>query len=288
MDLESTLGDVVVGTDFMRHSHEAAARAAWLPISPGSTITLVHAVPPGLPAVVETQVRAATGALLEGERAALAVEAERARLSNVEVLASLHEGRPVEVLAERAHHGRATLLVVGRGQRRGVGEHLLGSVAERVVHAASCNVLIVGAPPERPYRSAVVGVDTTGNAARVVEAAARLVPPEALTVVHAYDAPFADMARDLIPPPMTPADLRSYLADTENTARAQLAGQGVGVDPLVLRGDARQILLAQAAERKADLIVVGHHDRTVLGRLVLGSVAAAVVRRAACDVLVVH
>jgi universal stress protein A len=40
-----------------------------------------------------------------------------------------------------------------------------------------------------------------------------------------------------------------------------------------------------AEEEKADLIVIGTHGRTGLSRLLMGSVAEAVVRRATCPVL---
>jgi nucleotide-binding universal stress UspA family protein len=42
-----------------------------------------------------------------------------------------------------------------------------------------------------------------------------------------------------------------------------------------------------AAEVGCDLIVLGTHGRTGLGRMLLGSVAEQVVRRAACPVLTV-
>jgi len=42
-----------------------------------------------------------------------------------------------------------------------------------------------------------------------------------------------------------------------------------------------------AAEVDASLIVMGTHGRTGLGRLLMGSVAEQVVRRAACPVLTV-
>jgi nucleotide-binding universal stress UspA family protein len=42
-----------------------------------------------------------------------------------------------------------------------------------------------------------------------------------------------------------------------------------------------------AADRHCDLIVMGTHGRTGLGRLLMGSVAELVVRRAACPVLTV-
>jgi hypothetical protein len=62
----------------------------------------------------------------------------------------------------------------------------------------------------------------------------------------------------------------------------------VVADEQVLTGlPAEQIVIA-ALEWDADLVVVGDHNRHVLSRFVLGSVADAVVRHAPCSVLVVR
>jgi nucleotide-binding universal stress UspA family protein len=50
-------------------------------------------------------------------------------------------------------------------------------------------------------------------------------------------------------------------------------------------GYAFRVACALAQEVKADLIVMGTHGRTGVGRLLLGSVAEAVLRRAPCPVL---
>jgi len=52
-------------------------------------------------------------------------------------------------------------------------------------------------------------------------------------------------------------------------------------------GDAVEETLRVAQEANADLIVMGTHGWTGLGRLLMGSVAEQVVRRASCPVLTV-
>ena len=52
-------------------------------------------------------------------------------------------------------------------------------------------------------------------------------------------------------------------------------------------GDAVAAILRVAQEVPADLIVMGTHGRTGLGRLLMGSVAEQVVRKAPCPVLTV-
>jgi nucleotide-binding universal stress UspA family protein len=66
---------------------------------------------------------------------------------------------------------------------------------------------------------------------------------------------------------------------------------GTGVDPAsgaeqcVKEGDAAASIVEAAKETECDLIVMGTHGRTGLGRLALGSVADQVVRKVTCPVL---
>ena len=57
---------------------------------------------------------------------------------------------------------------------------------------------------------------------------------------------------------------------------------------IVEPGDARDAILKVASALDPDLIVMGSHGRRGLSRLVLGSVAEHVVRRARCPVLIVR
>jgi universal stress protein A len=53
----------------------------------------------------------------------------------------------------------------------------------------------------------------------------------------------------------------------------------------LVTGDPAAAIVRLAAEENADMIVMGTHGRTGLKRLLMGSVAEAVVRRATCPVL---
>jgi nucleotide-binding universal stress UspA family protein len=59
----------------------------------------------------------------------------------------------------------------------------------------------------------------------------------------------------------------------------------VKVEPVVAQGNPAPTIVEIAKERGCDLIVMGSHGRTGLGRLLMGSVAETVVRRAGCPVL---
>lgn len=63
---------------------------------------------------------------------------------------------------------------------------------------------------------------------------------------------------------------------------------GLDIGGIELRdGIAKKDIVTAADEWDADLVVVGHHGRGLVGRHVLGSTARAVLRHASCDVLVV-
>lgn len=56
----------------------------------------------------------------------------------------------------------------------------------------------------------------------------------------------------------------------------------------LLLGNPTDELVRYAKEAKCDLVVMGTHGRTGLGRLLMGSVAEGVLRRAPCPVLTVR
>ena len=68
-------------------------------------------------------------------------------------------------------------------------------------------------------------------------------------------------------------------------ARKPLASFGQAI---VIDGDARESILRAAEQVHADLIVIGTHGRRGLSRMLLGSVAEDVLRRAPCPVLSVR
>lgn len=69
----------------------------------------------------------------------------------------------------------------------------------------------------------------------------------------------------------------------ERTATT-LAEKGFKVSASSTTGDPKAVILDEAAEWRADLIVVGSHGRKGLGRFLLGSVSEAIARHAHCSV----
>lgn len=88
--------------------------------------------------------------------------------------------------------------------------------------------------------------------------------------------------------PFDPADSPAEHRDELVHAQELLSTRHARVEFDLADGEPGEAIVKLAQERKADLIVVGTHDRTFIDRLLHGSVSADVSRHAPCDVLVVR
>jgi nucleotide-binding universal stress UspA family protein len=96
------------------------------------------------------------------------------------------------------------------------------------------------------------------------------------------------------PPQMSPGyypELEGQLPQAREVvdrAAKHLSSAGFRVTTSVATGDAKSIILDDAVDWHADLIVLGSHGRKGLGRFFLGSVSEAVARHASCSVQIVR
>jgi universal stress protein A len=139
-----------------------------------------------------------------------------------------------------------------------------------------------------PIRSILVATDLSEPSERVLELAAALARDRGarLVVLHmAEPPPFVrpgEMARVL----QQAGGYRQELED--RLRRFRPAGLEGRIDYRVEEGTAADAILRLAEVTPCDLVVLGTHGRTGLGRLLLGSVAEQVLRRAVCPVLTVR
>jgi nucleotide-binding universal stress UspA family protein len=103
--------------------------------------------------------------------------------------------------------------------------------------------------------------------------------------------PFTPPATEIVLAAATFEEIRQRQAeDAEQLTRQaakRITARELSVETAVREGDPRTAIVDDADEWQADLIVVGSHGRTGLTRLVMGSVAQAVVAHAHCSVEVV-
>jgi nucleotide-binding universal stress UspA family protein len=139
------------------------------------------------------------------------------------------------------------------------------------------------------YQNILVATDFSDQAGRAVEAAKELAAhfDARVCLLHVVDP--ARYARDLLPGTFTEVERRLAVAASERLEElAKEKFAGLTVDVAAVTGEAIAATIAEEAkERKADLCMVGTHGRTGINRMLIGSVAEAVVRLAPCDVLTV-
>jgi nucleotide-binding universal stress UspA family protein len=179
----------------------------------------------------------------------------------------------------------ASLIVLGLGKHRPVDRLLGDEIAAQVVRRSSIPVLAVPSDATAPLRRAVVGIDFSRASIRAARAAVSLTtPPGHVWLAH-------------VKPPLeipsetyegasviyTQGVLGAFKKIEERLETVDL----LEVRPVVLEGKVIDELLAFAASHRADLLVTGAHGRTLVERLLIGSVTTKVLRAARCSVLVI-
>ncbi len=131
--------------------------------------------------------------------------------------------------------------------------------------------------------------------AAIAEVAERPWPPgtivQVLTVVHSATPMALDPAFVTAAIHVEQLEERRRLASGVVDAaadRIRRGGADVGVITRVLEGTPKNVILEEADEWEADLIVVGSHGYTGFRRMILGSIAGAVVANARCSIHVVR
>ncbi len=285
---------ILCGTDFSMPASQAVTTAALLAKRANERLRLVHVFDDL--ATVTINVEDAKGPLLGSLRDAAA----RVRSTGVEVDEELAFGRVGDVLASMTGPNEARLAVVSSLGLRAPARWLLGSVADRLARQSRVPVMIVrdAAPFERWLRGerpleVLVAADRSASSDAAVGWIRELLAfgPCHVTVA-AIASPIDDVERlgvkatfdfDKVDPEVE----RSILRDLHAKVGALLGD----LDPrYVVRqaaGGIDHTLVTLAGELGADLLVVGTHQRSLLGRIWHGSVSRGVAHLAPISVAAV-
>lgn len=284
-------GPIVVATALDEAGDEALRQAVALARRAEVRLVTCHVLPdlyghhPLFP-----QLREEDRGVAEATRAAVSAElTKRTRAaedgSGVAYEVRVEAGSPHTEVLRVADDVRAALVVVGAGSH-GAGASL-GGVAERIVRHAHSPVLVA-----RPHAGSVViaATDFSDPARPAVEAGRAEAKRRGarFVVVHAVEVTVLPMDSPESAPTIVVANLLDAEAERAEALMAEVA-KAHGADETVVRvGPPDGTILDEAVRRSADLVVVGTHGRSGMGRLTLGSVAESVVRHAPCSVLVVR
>ena len=242
----------------------------------------------------------------EGAESAIRVIGERSKASGLKIRTEILLGHPRSAVPEYARKWGADFLIVGSHGGSGLARFLLGSVAQHALRAAPCSVEIVranaqNAPSARRGFKILLATDGSDCAIAAVRSVAERPWPTATCVklisVVSPLMPIADpmsgffySEQAVVAAEAVEKAGGSRAAEAIRQGREILGDSAFGQieqsEPLM--GSAKAVILDEAAEWGADMIVVGSHGWGRVDRLMMGSVSESVALHARCSVEVIR
>jgi nucleotide-binding universal stress UspA family protein len=213
-------------------------------------------------------------------------------LPAVELRAVATTGSPARALHDLADAESPLLMVIGSSSRGQLGRLSPGAVTDRVLYGAPCAVAVApsglsleaASAPLRKVGAAYVDAPDGQAALQAAAAIARAAAAHLRLYVVMRPEDFYVTSRPPVTDPF--AHQTAQREDAEAELRHGLAAAG---DPsasgVTLHGETAEALAAASSD--SDLLVCGSRGFGPLRTLILGGTSHALVRRAACSVLVV-
>ncbi|WP_435005476.1 universal stress protein [Tundrisphaera lichenicola] len=208
----------------------------------------------------------------------------------IEVEYRIDAGIITDQILRLTHEAGADLIVLGTHGRSGVRRILAGSVAEAILHRAGCSVLALHTPGlDRPtdesIRVMLHPTDFSDRSDAALRVARLIARDHGARLLLLYVEPIDFVAGVALGAPLNPIGYHEPLMHL----RAKVDGRDLKypVEMQCEQGDPATQILRVAEQIRCDLIILGSHGRTALGRLLMGSVAEAVLRRSSCPSLII-
>lgn len=276
---------ILVVTDFSAGGDLAIAAAFRMSRTTGAAVAITHAVP-HVDAIRPLFPHRLVDDALVGAELPRRAEAElRARLTAMAISEPfelfVREGNVLDVTTAVVDAWKPELVVVGSPI-----DDAIGTVG--IVRSVTVPVLIARASPAT--RRVVVGTDFSDPALPAIHAAASAAATLGgeLVLAHAIEVNPLALYGGIAPLVMT-----DMIGELRSAARQRLVDIAASLAPAnppptieVVLGPSASSLIDLATRTEAELLVVASHGRTGLTRLLLGSVAEALIHRAPCSVLV--
>ena len=278
---------ILTAVDFSEPARAAFDHALALSRLHDAELTVVHAVPSDRPFKWHARERIAlVGALRDA-----------AQTGGVRFKVSVQHGDPAGVILLHATARQADLIVLGTSERSRLDRFRFGSVAETVALGATQPVLVVppasgkAADPTVPFKNILVAVDFGEGSREAVERALSMANANSrVTVVHVIRGVPPESASRYMYHLMEPEYQRQLARDAWRRIPEVIPAtvkRSRKVHVRVVTGDRAAGISRVATEVDADLILMGVTNRGAIGRMVLGSTAARVIRTARRPVLAI-
>jgi len=252
------LNNVLFLTDFSRPANKALPYAAEISRRYGATLFTLHVLAPDTYAMTPTET---WPTLLEGAMGEAKQQSHEllSKLEGVEAEVLVRSGDIWTAIGEVIDTYKIDLIVLGTHGRTGWGKVLLGSVAETIFRKASCPVITVGphcsADPKHSveFHQIIFATNFSAESLAAAPYAVSLAQENQakLTLLHVVEEPESGLGNpDQLVPPELPMLCRVVPKEARLWCKPEF---------LIEEGIAANKILDIAAQKKADLIVLGVH-----------------------------
>lgn len=235
----------------------------------------------------------------------VAAAAEKLVRAGHETSTDILVGFPRKAVVQYATEWGADFIMVGSHGQGALSRFLLGSVAQAVLHTAPCSVEVVRRETlessSRQGMKILLGTDGSdgssaaiksvanrrwpvGSQVKIISVVQLLVPGNELMMSSSS----AIYPTSLLEEVWTEVRSSAYEAVAKARKTLETAGMKILAGEMTPEGDPRVVLLAQAQEWGADLIVLGSYGRRGMDRILMGSVSESVALHAPCSVEVIR
>jgi nucleotide-binding universal stress UspA family protein len=206
---------------------------------------------------------------------------------------AVRAGSPARLIRETIDQQRPDLLVVGPHRKRPVRDVLEGTIAEKILGARRCPLLIASGKADEEYRNVLLALDMSSDCGAVVRAAESLVIGAAAQamVMHVCEPPYQGMLRSAGASSQqvaTYVEQSRYEAATEIRDLLKRESADHSRYGIVIGDSHPAPAIRRALEMyQPDLLIMGTGGIGRMRRALIGSVANQTLDVADCDVLIV-
>ncbi len=184
-----------------------------------------------------------------------------------------------------AEREQIDLVIIGRKGLTRLNRAVMGSVTARVIGCSPVDILVVPSDSVVKWNKILLATDGSKCSEAAKDTALEIASGHRseLKVVSVVDVPDEAYAEA----PNAIEKLGERARAIGEAVRARSEEYHIDADVFVREGEAHKVIVDIAKKENVDLICMGSHGRTGIGRFIMGSVTEKVISSAACPVLIV-
>lgn len=279
------MNNITVAVDFSQISLEALKWAKYLAQKAGSQLHIIHVLPDTSISFSQSISEELLESLLESKR-----KSEERRLKNlvssvkknnsVKALGTLLQGTPHIEIVKYARQANSDLIVMGTRGLSDIESLLIGSVASRVIRISEIPVMVLRRKRKLVLKRMIALVDFSPHSLSALSFAKKFAEifNLSLHVVHCIETKGVKVPENI---------LRKMKEDAEKKLRAKIKDER-GEYSIIHSYDLAEGVNEFVEKNKIDIIVMGSHGRSEIGKIFFGSNAEKVIRQSPVPVIVIR